>query len=1076
MLSDQSIIRTRITPPRRRGELVARKRLLDLLNEQLEKRLVLVSAPAGYGKTSLLIDYTENSPLPICWYSIDRLDFDPQRFIAYFIAAIRQRFPSFGARTLSALSGSQTLLDIDYITTVLINDLFEHVPEHFVMVLDDFHLVIDSNPIKTFIGAFLQNVEENCHMVITSRSLLSLPVLTVLAARSDVAGISLDELVFSVEDIQQMYRQNHKEDLSLDAAHDIYIRTEGWVTGIILASQINDQMNAARARLARVSGFGLEEYYLQIIDALPADQRNFLLWSSLLDEFNAHRCADVIEPALSLSNAPWQQWMYAVQRNNLFVLPVGEDGEWLRYHPLFLEFLQGRVFLEQPEQAHRIENSLAEVYIQNADWDRAFSIYHRINSVDQMIHLITTASADLIAGGRISTLSAWLDALPAEQLSSHPFILALQGYVAMFLGDPQLALTLYNQSVNAMRLPGDRILLARALLYRATLQRIMGHLTESISDANECMTLVQNQLEYRKIQGEALRHIGQCYFHQGKLRDAIHALDEALQIMLSIHEPKNEAILRLELGAVYENLGKYDISQREYQRALDYWKRVDNPIYLSNLYNNLGVIQQMIGDYEEASRSFEQAYTYAHSSGYARMEAFVLTGIGDIYIELQAFDQAINAYQMAGELADKAQERFLQVYILVQQASLAGFRGNFDEGLRILDQARMTLGQNGSEMQRYLCELEFAGLRIQAGEAASVLANLETVCSYFEREGHKVQQQKAHLYLVLAYQLVNKPEKQLEHLLHLVSQLDEEFPPAALIALAARFREKLPGNSVGVQSSGVTRFFDEVDEFHKKLPALRRYLREHARAVPFAPATIYVRALGKMQVQIQNHVITSSEWQTQAARDLFFMLLAHPEGMTKDEISVIFWPDASIEDAKFRFKNTVYRLRRAVGKETVLLDQEIYRFNNSLDYEYDVELFLKECGLANRTHDQLQQLAHYREAIKHYRGSYLPDIDETWAQTPRENLAQTYLSILMQVSESYFSLSNYDMALDYCQRALTEDPMHEDGHRLALRIYAAMGNRAGMVRQYQRCAEILEKEFNTRPSPQTQALYQELLK
>ena len=231
-----------------------------------------------------------------------------------------------------------------------------------------------------------------------------------------------------------------------------------------------------------------------------------------------------------------------------------------------------------------------------------------------------------------------------------------------------------------------------------------------------------------------------------------------------------------------------------------------------------------------------------------------------------------------------------------------------------------------------------------------------------------------------------------------------------------------------------------------------------------------------MQVQVNKHTVTSSEWQTQAARDLFFMLLAKPEGMTKEEISLIFWPDASPEEVKFRFKNTVYRLRRAVGKNSVVLEQDIYRFNNSLDYEYDVELFLKECVLANQSQDRMQKLTHFREAIKHYRGNYLSEIDETWVLASREYLRQNYLNILMQVSKIYLELSNYDLAQEYCQRLLNEDNLLEDAHRLALRIYAAMGNRAGLVRQYQRCVEVLEREINTAPSMQTQKLYQDLLK
>ena len=121
MYSDYGIIRTRISAPRRRGELVTRQRLNNLLSELIDKRLVLVSAPAGYGKTSLLVDFVSCCQLPVCWYTVDRLDYDPMQFIAYFTAAIHQRFPAFGQRTTTAISALQDQLDVDFVATVLIN-------------------------------------------------------------------------------------------------------------------------------------------------------------------------------------------------------------------------------------------------------------------------------------------------------------------------------------------------------------------------------------------------------------------------------------------------------------------------------------------------------------------------------------------------------------------------------------------------------------------------------------------------------------------------------------------------------------------------------------------------------------------------------------------------------------------------------------------------------------------------------------------------------------------------------------------------------------------------------------------
>jgi len=559
------------------------------------------------------------------------------------------------------------------------------------------------------------------------------------------------------------------------------------------------------------------------------------------------------------------------------------------------------------------------------------------------------------------------------------------------------------------------------------------------------------------------------------LKQALTWLQKSYDVMHEQKDPRKEAEIQMEIGIIYENIGQYNQAKEAYLSALEYWKQTENQVNESILLNNLGVLQQMMGEYEQASDSFKKALEFARSSSYTRIEAFILTGIGDMYTELQADEQAADAFNLAASIAERVQEHFLQVYIGVRSAALAGLRGDIPRGYRLIDQIEKTIPEDGSEMERQLCLLEKAGLMLQDNRAAEAIPLLETACTYFGQEGHKIQYDRAHLYLIMAYNDTGNPQKMLEHILHIQSNLQEEYPPIALIALSTRFYEKLAAIKFDYLQAEVHEFHMKLEAFEQKLPELRRFLRENSQVVPFAPPTLFIRALGRMQVQIDNHRIASSEWQTQAARDLFFMLLAYPEGMTRDEICLILWPDASTDEARFRFKNTVYRLRRAIGRNSVLLDQDIYRFNNKLDYEYDVEVFLKENALASRASDPLEKLAHYREAIKVYRGNYLTDVEETWTLNPREYLRQNFLNILLKAAGVYFDMANYDQALEYCQRALNEDNLLEEAYRMALKTFAAMGDRVGLIRQYQQCVDVLEREISTEPSPQTQALYQQLL-
>jgi ATP/maltotriose-dependent transcriptional regulator MalT/DNA-binding SARP family transcriptional activator len=1077
MFNENAVPRTRITVPRRRDDLITRQRLIDLVSELIEYRLILITAPAGYGKTSLLVDFATLNKFPICWYTVNALDFEPQRFISNLVSAIMVQFPRFGQRTISALQTTKGTLDLDYISNVIVNDLYDHVSEHFLLVIDDYHLVNESAQIRYFISRFIQDVDENCHVVLTSRTLLSLPIIAVLAGRSDVNGLGYEELTFREDEIRQLFLQNQSRLLSEQETSEILEKTEGWITGILLKERLHSARFKSRLGKGRVPGAGLDDFFLQLISQQPKEIYEALLRTSVLEEFNAEKCEMVIGRAMSLEDVDWEGLMAHIQRENLFVLPVGEDGSWLRYHHLFLDFLQSQLWLERPDEARAIEHSLADLYIRQGDWDNAFALLQKLDQPEKLVDFIEKAGPELLGNGRMSTLSTWLDTLPVELLSIRPAIISLQGVIASTTGDIQLAMSLYDQAINAMTLPQDRQLMARSLASRAGAYRMAGDYPKAISDAHETIRLCENDPSMRKIQAEALRCIGLCLDKLGKSGEALGWLNQALSTSQFIADKENTAVIQLGLGVVYENLGEYAQSMAMYQAALEHWQRTENAIWLANLLNNLGVLQHITGDYKAAINSYEMALQYARKSGYARIEAFILIGIGDVYIDLNAAEEALNAYQQANLIAQRLHINFLLVYLTIQQAMIACGKDNFSEGYRLLEEARATAYQENLVMELHLCDLEYGGIKIKEGKPEEVIELLETACAFFELGGHRTQREKANLYLTLAYGQLNHHEKLLEHLIKILACLNDPYKPTLLIATANRYYDQLVKlRHLDYVEGQLEDLFGYISNFWNELPELRRYLRQHALAVPFALPILHIRALGKMQVRVNKRLVTSSEFQTQTARDLFFLLLAHPEGMTKEEIGEIFWPDSSPDDLRIRMKNTVYRLRHAVGKDVIILDQDNYRFNNNLDYEYDVELFLKENALGLKAKDPLQKLSHFREAAKLYKGTFLPEIDETWVHTTRESLQQICINILLQTAEIYLEMANYHLALEFCQRALGVDNCNELAYRLSFRIYAAMGDRAAVVKQYSHCCEVLSREINTKPSLQTQSLYQELIK
>lgn len=241
------------------------------------------------------------------------------------------------------------------------------------------------------------------------------------------------------------------------------------------------------------------------------------------------------------------------------------------------------------------------------------------------------------------------------------------------------------------------------------------------------------------------------------------------------------------------------------------------------------------------------------------------------------------------------------------------------------------------------------------------------------------------------------------------------------------------------------------------------------------PHKIRIQAFGSEKVWVKNVLVTTSDWQVHAAKEMFFVFLAHPEGLSKEQVGLFMWPDASTNELDIRFKNTLYRLRSAVGKHVILLSEGIYRFNPMLDYAYDVEIFnvaLERMQQAEVVHEKIKHLSH---AVQQYKGDYLPEIDAFWVIPDREKYRRLNVVALLQLAQLYFEKGVLKSALKYCELALEEDSVNEEAHRLAMCIHAESGNNAEIIRQYESCCLELEDKFNVLPSEQTTQLYHSLI-
>jgi LuxR family transcriptional regulator, maltose regulon positive regulatory protein len=1080
MMNVVPITKTKLLVPRPRSDMLSRPRLLEMFYENiLEWRLALLTAPAGYGKTTLLVDLAHQIDLPFCWYALDGLDREPRRFITYFVAAIAERFPNFGQASLAALQNMGAFIDWDRLVTAVVNDAFDHIHEHFILVLDDFHFVDEDEDISEFLNLFLQQVDENCHVIIASRRLIALPDLPLMVARSQVGGLDFSALAFQAHEIRDLLLHAYGQDISEAKARLLAAETEGWITGLLLSAQITAPDSAKARPAARVSRIGPYEYLAQqVLEQQPQHVRAFLCRSALLEEFNADLCREILEEIGSIGEAKafsWQALIDEILERNLFVQQVGEGGRWLRYHHLFQQFLQEQMAREHAEEYERILRRLAAHHAAEQQWERARQIYQQLGDPEAVAALIVQAGQVMLYAAQQTTLAWWIDDLPDAVRLNHPELTSLRATAAVDLGAAARGLDLHNLAVSIARERQAATLLANALARRSGAHRVLGHYQDALNDADEVLGLTGDRPDYLATRAIAHRAKGLALKALGRLPEAINHLRQSQSLNRRLGNATAVAMLDDNLGIVYRAVGNYEQAQSAYERALAYWRANDDLTNQAQTLNNLGVLYHLMGEYLPAGKMFEEAVIGARQIDLTAVEARSLTSIGDLYADLDAPDAALAAYLQARQTVPQDGDSFLHQYLNLSEARIARQKGELIRAEHLL-QASAGWLQPGS-YEYGLFQLEWGRLHIAGGDGTAAAEALQRAVHFLASNHYILEAACAFFLLATACLLRGRPEETRAALIQTFELAGGLRYRHGLVVIA---RETPMVLEVVTDESHLSRqaawLRHDVRRFEDEIPHLRRELRPQITTAPFAPPSITVRTLGTTQVEVGGTVVTRTDWQSPMALELLLLLLAYPEGLTKEAIGLMLWPDTSPANLKINFKKSIYRLRRAVDQAVVTFDEatDRYRFNTNLDYHYDVATFrlkVREGQLVERRSDRV---AAYEQALAFYAGPYLPEIEREWALFEREALAQIYRQTALELAELYLVDKAYERTLAIGRRLLDDDPYLEEAHRLIMRLHAAQGNLAAVAQQYELCRRTLHEEMSIQPSAQTVNLFRSL--
>jgi two-component SAPR family response regulator/Flp pilus assembly protein TadD len=776
-----------------------------------------------------------------------------------------------------------------------------------------------------------------------------------------------------------------------------------------------------------------------------------------------------------LGKGDWKSLIKNIRQDNLFVLPVGPGGKWLRYHHLFQDFLQQRIREEEPEKVQAILSRLAEVYKERHEWEKAYALYHQSGNPNLLADLIELAGTPMLLSEHLITLRTWLEELPVNLLEERPSLLSLKGALLCALGEGRSALTLLDQAIPEIEKAEDLPGLALAHVRRAASFRLVGDYTSSLQDSDEALRLSENQPDLQAIYAEAEHFKGICLYNLGLTTDAIRFLENALHGYMEMNEMQSVAKTQNDLGIAYRSSGNYLAASNAYEQALSIWRKENNISSQANVLNSLGVLQHFQGEYELAIQTLEAGLECAKRGGFPLQESFLLTSLGDLYVDLDEYESADHAYATAGDLAQRISFQFLTNYLYLVQARLARRRGQIKKAQLHLNRAETLVGTAGSNYESGLFCLERGCLQLTERKPAVATMALEQALDYFQRGGLALEAVWSRIWLTAAHLgsgEVAAARSCLQTALE-IGQAGPLFSPILQVVRQARSWLVALQEDAEI-GPALTIWLESVAQAEAQLPVLRKRLRRVLRTVPIQVPHLTIQAFGKGRVRVNGKLVTSAQWKTASVRELFFYVLAAPHPLTKEEIGEIHWPEMDAAHLKLRFKNDLYRLRRTLGKDIILFENNHYYFNRLLDYEYDVEDFTNHLNKAKTATQSEEKIANLRTATGLRKGPYLQGMDATWAWPERERLDQICLDALKRQADLQRQSGDLQAALQACQEILRIDPCREDIHCLAMQLHAEQGDRLAVIWQYQACRYALRSELEVDPSDETETLYRQL--
>ncbi|WPR70375.1 LuxR C-terminal-related transcriptional regulator [Flavobacterium sp. NG2] len=732
---------TKLHIPSLGKNLIQRSYLFKKLNEGLNRKLILISAPAGFGKTTLISDWINEYKILTAWVSLEKGDSDPVEFLNYIIAGIQTISSEFGQSAMMLLN-SPDKPNYKSITNLLLNDMLQ-ISQNILLVLDDFHST-DSSEITKIIADLLECIPNNIHIVISTRSDPAL-LLARLRSQQQLVELRSSDLGFSANDIYVLFNKKLRIGISRDDANSLETKTEGWIAGLQLTALSLQERKDVSGFIQDLNGDNryIMDYLIEEVLKIQLDDiKEFLLQTSILERFSASLCNSILDRNDS------QIIIEKLENNNLFVIPLDSERKWYRYHHLFADLLKQKLLLKDKTLVENLHRKAAKWFEDNEMYDLAIDHTLVIKDYVKSIQLLERVVENMWKNGLHSAISSYGGLIPHDVIKYNPEFCLYYSWILINHGEIQKAEPLLKF---AQKITNDKILdkitkkkeVENYIKLQGKIAVAFAHLYSNLQKPeiilDYCQIAFQNLYKEDTLWlGWAWNSKGIAELNKGNIRQGIDAL------IIALEYAKKSGNLYLISSAAsslsyHESIfGQYKSAYKRCSDLLDFMKEkgyseiAKAEWTYAGIFTMMSVTECLWADFDKALKSVETAYNLCKNEKNITQKIIALLAYSYI---LHAHEDKTGAVNKLNELEGVLKQFKISPYIIT---TYVGWKIYLLIEASQLEKANDFVKECGLEIngeisyQNEHSYLNFARLLIvqyQFDEATSILTKIFTLAS-----------------------------------------------------------------------------------------------------------------------------------------------------------------------------------------------------------------------------------------------------------------------------------------------------------------------------------------------------------